>query len=80
MTIRREGRAAEKLDENELDVDPKVILGSPVKGFAEMRTSYNDALHLLKNVDKMYKMDIIQPYGTEQRLSVFKIFTNLIKR
>lgn len=69
------------LMKNELDVDPKVILGSPVKGFAEMRTSYNDALHLLKNVDKMYKMDIIQPYGTEQRLSVFnEIFHKLNKK
>lgn len=69
------------LMKNELDVDPKVILGTAVNGFAEMRASYNDALYLLKNAEDILKKDIIQPYGTEQRLIVFEeIFQKLNKK
>jgi len=77
-TIERVERL-KNLMEEELDVDPKVVLGSPVKGFAKMSASYNDALYLLKNSDGMHEK-IIQPYGTEQRLKVFdELFQKLNK-
>lgn len=62
---------------NELDVFPKVILGSFAKGFAEIRISYNDALYLLQNSNEIHE-DIIQPHVTEQRLGNFdKTFQEL---
>lgn len=56
--------------QDEFDVCPKVILGSVINGFGEMRISYNDALYLLNSSDKQY-LDIIQPKRSEQRLRMF---------
>ncbi|HZJ82501.1 MAG TPA: response regulator [Clostridia bacterium] len=67
------------LMEDELDIYPKVILGSLVRGFGGINISYNDVLYLLQNCDESYK-DIIQLHGTEQRLVIFgEVFQELKK-
>ena len=62
---------------DEFESTPKVVLGNPVKGFAEFPTSYNDAIYLMET-EKENIREIIQNNNSESRCKLFNnIFSEL---
>lgn len=71
--VERIGKLKDLL-KNELDVRENIVLGGVVRGFAELASSYADALRLLGTLQKR-KGDILQPEESEQRLrTIYRIF------
>lgn len=56
---------------DEYSINPKVVVGSVIKGFFNLMISYNYAVYLL-NHEKESLREIVQPYQSQNRAGIFK--------
>lgn len=63
---------------DEYNINPKVVMGSVVKGFFHLMISYNDAIYLLSH-EKESIREIVQSYQSQNKADIFKdIYQELI--
>jgi two-component system response regulator YesN len=63
---------------DEYNINPKVVMGSVVKGFFNLMISYNDAIYLLSH-EKESIREIVQSYQSQNKADIFKdIYQELI--
>ncbi len=62
---------------DEYNINPKVVVGSVVKGFFNLMISYNDAIYLLSH-EKESIREIVQSYQSQNKADIFRdIFQEL---
>ena len=73
-------RTFTKLIQEECNVKLRIVMGDPVEGFAQVHTSYNDAVYLLEKEKDQYKT-FIEKKETKGQLDMFReVYSEFLRK